>query len=120
MDRTAEDQADAAIGVVLLLLAINELRADIDALRAESPYALSPADGNRLTGRVRSLTPPAEFTGSIDNLNDGLLRVQFDDLHGMRDANVIVSTFDVDETAFERLRENLNGIFRRLFGTLTP
>ncbi len=85
------------------------------SLRAGERYALR-IGAERLSGEVDSVTRPAEMSGSIEEMNHALLRVQFDELFGMRDAAVFISAFEVAEGRIARLREELRVMFERQFG----
>lgn len=87
----------------------------LDGLIAEGDYAVEAPTGDRLEGRVLWLEPPTSFVATVTGLDDALLRVKLEDLYGMKEANVWLSSYGVppgEVEAFEtRWQAWLDGLF---------
>ncbi len=79
------------------------------------PIRLTTSAGDILAGTVRRSIPPKDLELSLDDWNDGLLRIQIDDLFGRRDVYLTAWLWGVDPARVQRLRENLASILGRLF-----
>ena len=66
----------------------------IAGLREGIRYDIRTAAGDDLRGAVVINQPP-DFTGTVDNLNDGLFRIRIDSSHGLREAGLWLSTWGV-------------------------
>jgi hypothetical protein len=82
-------------------------------------YESTTAAGDRFEGQTHLISPPQDLCGTVENLNNGLLRLRLDEgcmTSPKREAHVWVSTFGMpsDET------DALEGRLQQLVDTLFP
>lgn len=86
----------------------------LDKLRPGDNYHFTTAAGDTFTGEVVSNLPPKEFAGTVQNLNNSLMRLQLDDLYGYRDASFILSAYGVERRSIEPLEQRMRALLERL------
>jgi uncharacterized protein YndB with AHSA1/START domain len=87
----------------------------IEGLREGDPYAISAATGDRFEGVVLVHIPGKQFSGTVRNMNDALIRFELEHIDKSREVTVWLSTYGVPEAdvrAFEdRWRALLPSVF---------
>jgi uncharacterized protein YndB with AHSA1/START domain len=89
----------------------------VDGLGVGDRYAFQTVDADTLQGTVRRIRFHDDFEGTLENLNDGLIRVQIDDIFGKRDTYVTLWTWGVEAREVAGLRKRLGAMVATLFPT---
>lgn len=82
----------------------------IDGLAPGDTFALTTVDGDEFSGRVRRVEPPIDLEATLESHNDGLIRVQVDDLFGRRDAYVTLWLWGLPARDVAALRGRLEAL----------
>lgn len=93
-----------------------------DGLRAGDRYRVRMADSAGFEGVVHAHVPGKEFSGTVENWNHALWRVQLDDLpmRNYRDVNLWLQTYGVPETRVRALESRWKALLERLFPAPAP
>lgn len=83
---------------------------DVAGLGEGSRYAIETATGQRLEGTVFINDPPLDFSGTVSNLNDGLVRLGIERGHGGRTAVLWLATYGVSESAVAEMSADFETI----------
>lgn len=78
-------------------------------------YSVTTSLGDALQGEVLINLPPKTLSITIENLNDALLSVTFDEISGTTYLYFTLSTYGRDAQSDEELRERWTGLLNRLF-----
>lgn len=94
----------------------------LDGLCADHAFSIRTVDGDRLEGTVHKYDAGEDFSALVTNWNNGLLRVQFDDLpmRGYRDAGLWLSTYGVPPADVQSLEQRWTRMLERLFPEPVP
>lgn len=87
----------------------------LDGATEGSPYAIRAATGDRLEGVVRYLEPPKGFVATVDNLERSFLRVKLEDLYGLREAHVWLSSYALSPNDVRGFEERWQSRLAELF-----
>jgi uncharacterized protein YndB with AHSA1/START domain len=71
-------------------------RTPLEQLRPGDRYALAAPGGSSLTGTVMVVDRPTDFSGTVDEFNDGLLRVHLEPRRSGVDVAVWLATYGMD------------------------
>jgi uncharacterized protein YndB with AHSA1/START domain len=88
-----------------------------DALRPGDRYALTAPDGLSASGTLAVMDRPTDFSGTIDELNDALFRVQLEPSHADTMATVWVAGYGVDVDRMVALETSWQAALERVLGT---
>jgi uncharacterized protein YndB with AHSA1/START domain len=91
----------------------------IAGLREGARYDIRTAAGDDLRGTVLINQPP-DFTGTVDNLNDGLFRIHIEASQGIREAGLWLSTYGVPAAQVEAIETGWAEMLRALFVPKAP
>jgi hypothetical protein len=83
---------------------------ELEMLSAGDPYTLTAPDGSRLSGTVTIIDPPTDFTGTVDEFNNGLLRIQLEPAF----IGVWLATYGVDTARLAALERRWQSALERL------
>jgi len=84
-------------------------------LKPEAPYRLQIPHGDELQGTIATFLPPKDFAGTVTNLNDGLLRIQLDELFGRRDVTITLATYGLPTENVNSLQQQFTEMLKQLF-----
>ncbi|NIR44366.1 MAG: SRPBCC domain-containing protein [Gemmatimonadetes bacterium] len=91
---------------------------DLSALKPGSEYSLAVA-GDVFRGAVTTLNPPYEFSGTVANLSDALLRIAVEPGHGDSAATLgvwlWVATWGLSQASVDAIYAQLQALLDRLF-----
>lgn len=93
---------------------------EVEGLAPGDRFAFWTVDADALEGVARRIRLHDDFEGTLTNLNDGLVRVQIDDIFGKRDAYVTLWTWGVDAREVAGLRKRLGAMVATLFPEAEP
>ena len=68
-------------------------------------YRLTLASGDTVEGEVLINRPPTDFAGTVDNWNDGLLRIGFETGMAQPEAHLWLSTWNVPQAKVDEARD---------------
>jgi uncharacterized protein YndB with AHSA1/START domain len=88
-----------------------------DELRPGDHYALTAPDGLSASGTVLVTERPTDFSGTIDELNDALLRVQLEPSQGDGVATVWIAAYGVDPDRMAALETSWQAALERVLRT---
>lgn len=86
----------------------------IVGLQPGDVYSFKTSIGDLFEGKVVFMNPPKDFAVTVKNLNDGLLRVQLDELFGYRDLTFFLSTYGIQKTQVDALEQRIRSLFQNL------
>lgn len=89
----------------------------IDGLGEGSRYRIGAVTGDVFEGRVLVHIPGVQFSATVANMNDGILRVELEHVGKNRDATVWLSTYGIPEPEVQAFRERWEHVLHAL---LTP
>jgi uncharacterized protein YndB with AHSA1/START domain len=92
----------------------------LHGLRPGDRYAIRTAAGDSFAGVIHSLRPPHDFSATVENLNQALLRVHLDELFAYRDVNFQLSTYGVPPDQVEALETRARQMLQGLNATKAP
>lgn len=84
-------------------------------LREGDRYSITAATGDTFAGVVHIFGPPLDFSGTVENLNNGLLRAGLEKLAGQWEALVWLTVYDRPEAEVEAFRERWQRQLQLLF-----
>lgn len=82
-------------------------------------FSCQLAEGVQLEGKARFINPPIHFAGSVDSVPGTLFFVELEPGEATWHCGFWISTYDVDESTRDRLKQGLVGVVDRLFGPET-
>lgn len=88
---------------------------DVEELKRDAPYQLQTQNGAVLEGKIATFLPPKDFAGIVTNLNDALIRIQFDELFGRRDVAITLATYGLPAQDVEAWEKQLTEILQKRF-----
>lgn len=80
-----------------------------------TPYSLRAATGDTLEGTVEYLDPPKGFVATVDNWERSFLRVKLEDLYGLREAHVWLSSYALPQETVLAFQERWQSRLAELF-----
>ncbi|GAB4112479.1 MAG: hypothetical protein Kow001_14230 [Acidobacteriota bacterium] len=97
------------------------LRGEVEGLKPGDRYSLTVTGSpETLTGTVAINALPKLFCGELENLNRGLLRVEWDRSGGAYELWVWLSLYNLPAATVNRLRDTLDAAADRLAGCVRP
>lgn len=87
----------------------------LENLREGDRYSITAATGDRLEGVVQFLAPPQGFSGTVEKLNKALFRVHLEELLGVRQAWVWLSTYGLPRKEVDAFRDRWQNLLDKLF-----
>ncbi len=88
---------------------------ELGGLSAGERYATDSSFGDSLAGEIRFIERPTSFVATVDGWNNAFLRVKLEDFCGPREANVLLSTYDVPKRDVEALEKRWQTWLDQLF-----
>ncbi|HEU4387061.1 MAG TPA: SRPBCC domain-containing protein [Blastocatellia bacterium] len=101
--RNFDFSEDEAWNRLSRLLGLQNLR-ETGELREGTRYDIATAAGDSFSGEVLVFSPPKEFCATIENLNNGLLRVAPEKCAGRNEVWVWFATYGVEQATLNDLR----------------
>ncbi len=94
----------------------------LDGLREGDTFSFRTVDGDRFEGRFFQSNPGRDFSGTVNNWNNALMRIQFDDLpgRGYRDAQLWISTYGVPAADVAALEQRWKAMLERVLPEAAP
>lgn len=86
----------------------------IDGLSEGSHYRLGAATGDVFEGRVLVHIPGAQFSATVANMNDGILRVELEHVGKNRDVTVWLSAYGIPEADVKAFGERWERVLERV------
>lgn len=86
----------------------------IDGLGEGSHYRIGAVTGDVFEGRVLVHIPGVQFSGTVANMNSGILRVELEHVGKNRDITVWLSTYGIAEAEVTAFQERWEGVIGRL------
>jgi hypothetical protein len=87
----------------------------MDNRREGDRYSIRAATGDRFEGFVQLYDPPNDFSVTLENLSDSLLRVGVNRMFGKTEFFVSCSTYGWSESQFQAMSDRLAGLVDTLF-----
>jgi hypothetical protein len=87
----------------------------LENLREGDRYEIEAATGDTFEGVVQVLRPPRDFSATVENLNQALLRVHLEELLGVRQVWFWLSTYGLPQAEVDAFRGRWHGLLRSLF-----
>lgn len=84
-------------------------------LQPDEPYSFRSATGLVLKGVVRTLSPPFEFSGTVENLSDSLLRVAVEHVSADPVALIWLATYGLSQVKVDELQMTFKKLLEQLF-----
>lgn len=85
-------------------------------LKPDAPYSFRTAAGHMFRGVVRTMHPPFEFSGTVENLSNALLRVSAEPwATGALVVGIWIATYGLSEARVDELQSGLQRLLERLF-----
>jgi uncharacterized protein YndB with AHSA1/START domain len=84
-------------------------------LGPDEPYSFRTATGQIFRGVVRTLSPPYEFSGTVENLGDSLLRIAVEHVAADPIALLWLATYGMSQVKVDELQAAFQGLIERLF-----
>lgn len=85
-------------------------------LEPDSPYSFRTAAGLVLRGVVRTMSPPFEFSGTVENLGDALLRLAVEPVTGDPLVWIWLATYGLSKVQVDDLQGKFQAVLNGLFG----
>lgn len=85
-------------------------------LDPDSPYLFRAATGHVFRGVVRTLSPPFEFSGTVENLGDSLLRLAVEPITGDPLVWIWLATYGLSKLQVDELEGKFQDLLARVFG----
>jgi uncharacterized protein YndB with AHSA1/START domain len=89
---------------------------NLTGLDPDSPYFFRAATGHVFRGVVRTLSPPFEFSGTVENLGDSLLRLAVEPITGDPLVWIWLATYGLSQIQVDDLEDKFQKILGRVFG----
>ena len=86
----------------------------LEGLREGDRYSFLAANGDGFKGIIEVHEPQRQFTGTVENMNDALLRVKVEPLSGRGDATVWLSTYGIAQDEVDSFQRRWNELLRQL------
>lgn len=93
----------------------------IDGLKPGDRYSFTTTGGDTFEGEVHMHSPPKDFCGTVEGLNDALLKVKLDEpcfTAPKQQVHLFVATFGLPQEETDALRERLQSMLDELFGAM--
>lgn len=90
-------------------------RGSLDNLRPGDRYSVSAATGDTFEGTLQYLGPPKDFCGTVESLNNALLRVHLEDCLGQPEAWLWLSTWGLPQAEVDAFRQRWQTLLDSLF-----
>ncbi len=87
----------------------------IEGAKEGDRYDITTADGHALAGIVQVHIPPRSFSGTVDQMNNGLFRVEVEGAQGANEINVWLSTYGVSQNEIENFERKWSSLLKRLY-----
>ncbi len=84
-------------------------------LRPGDNYSARTAAGAMFRGVVRTLSPPFEFSGTVENLSDAFLRVSVDNMPSGLVVVLWIATYGLSKTRVDELQAGWDALLTKLF-----
>jgi uncharacterized protein YndB with AHSA1/START domain len=84
-------------------------------LKPGAPYAFRTATGQVFRGVVRTFSPPYEFSGTVENLGDALLRVAVEHVAADPVALVWLATYGLSQVKVDELQSTFKAMLGQLY-----
>jgi uncharacterized protein YndB with AHSA1/START domain len=88
----------------------------LDGLREGAAYDFQSAMGDDFSGAVQEFNPPLDFSGTVKNLNDAVLRVKIEQYGGQRTASIWLSAYGLPAAQVTDFETRANALLQKLFG----
>ncbi len=88
----------------------------LEGLEEGDRYSITAANGDAFTGIVQVNEPLRQFSGTVENTNDSLLRVKLDPAPEGGEATVWLSTYRVSRDEVDAFQWRWSDILRQLLG----
>jgi uncharacterized protein YndB with AHSA1/START domain len=85
-----------------------------DDLKPGADYSFETQNGIVLQGEVRTFEPPSDFLATVENYNNGIMRLQLEDLYGKKAVSMSISTYGLPDQEVEDLRSKCQDFLNRL------
>ena len=86
----------------------------LDGLQEGDRYSIRAATGDSFMGIVEVNEPQRQFSGTVENMNDSLLRVKVEPLSGRGESTVWLSTYGVAQDEVDSFQGRWNELLRQL------
>ena len=87
----------------------------IDGAQEGDHYDITTAAGDALSGTVVVHSPPCSFVGTVDQMNNGLFRIEVEGPASGNEVNVWLSTYGVSEKEVEEFKQKWSSLLQRLY-----
>lgn len=87
----------------------------IDGAQEGDRYDITTAAGDAMSGSVVVHAPPRAFAGTVDQLNDGLFRIEVEGSAAANEVNVWLSTYGVSEREIKEFDQKWSSLLRHLY-----
>jgi hypothetical protein len=87
----------------------------LEGLQPGQPYSLRTARGQVFRGIVKTLSPPYEFSGTVENLGDSLLRIAVEHSTAEPLALIWLATYGLSQVKLDEMQKAFHELLGRLF-----
>jgi uncharacterized protein YndB with AHSA1/START domain len=89
------------------------------SLREGDRYSLAAVTGDRFSGRVLQAIPPYELSGTVESINNGVMRVGVERAMNQTCPQVWLSTWDFDQRWMDDFEKRIVELLGRVFNSET-
>jgi uncharacterized protein YndB with AHSA1/START domain len=89
----------------------------LSGLKPGEPYTFKTAAGRVFRGVVRTFSPPYEFSGTVENLGDSLLRIAVEHVAADPVALVWLATYGLSQVKVDELQADFSKLIETLFSS---
>ncbi|MCG8608542.1 SRPBCC domain-containing protein [bacterium] len=91
------------------------VKGSLTHLREGDSYDIKIVTGHRLKGRVQFINPPKDFSGSVQNMNNGIFRFWIDRFGDRTIVNIWLSTYGIPKSDVREFEDKCKKILHKLF-----
>ena len=87
----------------------------VAGLRPGDRYSVKSTAGQVFSGVVRTMSPPMEFSGTVENLGDSLIRIAFEHGSPVPVALIWLATYELSQVQVDDIQASFQSLLNALF-----